>query len=200
MFRRERSYPSETRERARELRRNGLTHTEIITELGGNIPHPTVQGWVRDIQLTIEQRARIKQKEIEAARQSQPLGAQWNREQKARRLQEVRERALPVAKRLAQDRDALMLMAAALYIGEGGKRDDQLAFANSDPTVIRAWMQLLRKNFDIDESKLACQLMLRQHQEGIGTNSTRRVQGRLLGSLLLGRNTTILESVGARRD
>lgn len=51
-------------------------------------------------------------------------------------------------------------MAASLYLGEGGKRDDHLAFSNSDPQVIRTWMALLRRNFEIDESKFACQLML----------------------------------------
>lgn len=51
-------------------------------------------------------------------------------------------------------------MAASLYIGEGAKRDDHLAFANSDPQVIKTWMALLRGNFEIDESKFACQVML----------------------------------------
>ncbi len=162
MLRRERSYPPETRERARELRRAGQSYSEIIAELGGDIPQPTLQGWVKDIELTTEQRARIKQKEVAGARKAQPLGALWNRLQKHKRLQEAKDQALPVARRLVQDRDALTLMAAALYVGEGAKRDDHLAFANSDPLVIRAWMELLRRNFDIQENKFACQLMISQ--------------------------------------
>ena len=160
MFRRERSYPQETRDQARELRWAGFTYSEIIAELGGDIPQATLQGWVSDIELTTEQKARIKQKEVEGARASQVFGALWNREQKQRRLQAAKDHAAPIAKRLAQDREALMLMASALYLGEGAKRDDHLAFGNSDPTIISAWLALLRLNFEIDEDKFACQLSI----------------------------------------
>jgi hypothetical protein len=160
MFRRERSYPQSTRERARELRRAGFTYTEIIEQLGGDIPQPTLQGWVKDIELTTEQRARIKQKEVDSARKAQPLGALWNHLQKQKRLEEAKVQATPIVKRLSQDGDALRLMAAALYVGEGAKADDQFSFANSDPQVIRAWMALLRRNFEIDESKFRCQLAI----------------------------------------
>jgi len=158
MFRRTRSYPPELREQARALRRAGFTYTEILARLGGNIPQPTLQGWVKDIELTTEQKARIKQKEVDSALRAQPLGAAWNRAQKQRRLQAAQEQALPHAKRLSQDREALQLMAAALYIGEGAKGEAAFSFPNSDPQVIRAWMALLRRNFEIDERKFRCQV------------------------------------------
>ncbi len=160
MFRRERSYPPETRERARELRRAGFTYPEINIELGENIPQGTLSTWLSDIELTTEQRERIKQKELEGSARGRPAVVRWNREQKQKSLDGARAKALPVARRLAQDQGALQLMAAALYVGEGAKRDDHLAFSNSDPEVIQAWMSLLRRNFEIDESKFACQLML----------------------------------------
>lgn len=168
MFRRTRSYPPELRERARELRRAGLTYTEIIQELGDDIPQPTVQTWVKDIELTTEQRARIKQKEVDSARKAQPLGALWNRLQKQKRLQDAQDQASPHAKRLSQDRQALQLMAAALYIGEGAKGDAQFSFANSNPQVIQTWMALLRRNFEIDESKFACFLAISVGMDEVG--------------------------------
>ncbi len=171
MFRRERSYPRETRERARELRRAGLTYSEIIAELGGEIPQPTLQGWVKNIQLTADQRTRIKQKEREGSARGQPLRALWNRLQKQKRLEDAKEQALPIAKRLAQDRDALTLMAAALYIGEGAKAEDAFSFGNSDAEVIRTWMALLRRDFAIDESKFRCQLTI---SEGMDEGILRR--------------------------
>lgn len=158
MFRRTRSYPPEIRERARELRRAGFTYPEIIAELGGDIPQPTLQSWVKDIELTTEQKARIKQLEVEGARKAQPFGALWNRLQKQKRLQAAQDEAIPAAKRLAHDREALRLMAAALYVGEGSKRNEAFSFCNSDPNVIRGWMTLLRKSFDLDESKFRCQI------------------------------------------
>ena len=160
MFRVRRSYPKEIQERARELRRAGLTYSEIIAELGGDIPEPTLQGWVADIELTTEQRERIKQKELNGSARGRIIGALWNREQKQKRLQAAKDQATPIAKRLAEDRDALRLMAAALYIGEGAKGENAFSFGNSDPQVIRTWMALLRRNFDIDERKFACQLAI----------------------------------------
>jgi hypothetical protein len=168
MFRRTRSYPAATRERARELRRAGFTHSEIIAELGGDIPQATLQGWVADIELTTEQRARIKRKEVEGALRAQPFGALWNREQKQKRVKEAQDQATPIAKRLSQDREALMLMASALYIGEGAKAGDQFSFSNSDPKVIRTWLALLRRNFEVDEGKFRCQIALSEGMDEEG--------------------------------
>lgn len=159
MFRRTRSYPPEIRERARELRRAGFTFSEIIAELGA-IPRATLSYWVSDVKLTIEQQARIKQKELEGSAKGRTLAILTKRSQKQKSLERANRKALPIAKRLALDRDALHLMAASLYVGEGAKRDDHLAFANSDPLVIKTWVTLLRNNFEIDERKFACQLML----------------------------------------
>ncbi|MBI4670481.1 MAG: hypothetical protein HY741_02270 [Chloroflexi bacterium] len=153
-------HPPETRERARELRRAGLTYPEIVAELGHEVAQGTLSGWLSDIELTTEQKARIKQKEVEGSAKGRPFAVLWNRKQKENRLQEAREQASPHAKRLAQDREALQLMAAALYIGEGAKAGDHFAFCNSDTQVIRTWMALLRRNFDIDEEKFRCQLTI----------------------------------------
>ncbi len=155
-----RSYPKELHDRARALRESGLTYSEIISELGGEIPKATLQGWVRDIKLTTEQRERIKQKEREAIAKAQLLGAQWNHEQKLKRLQEAEEWATPLAERLAHNRDALLLLVLGLYLGEGRKGDSCLDFGNSDPDIIRAWMTLLRECFEVAESKFACQICI----------------------------------------
>lgn len=160
MFRREHSYPPMIRDQARDLRRAGFTYSEIITQLGGDIPQATLQGWVADIELTTEQRERIRQKEREGQARGSFLGGLWNRRQKQKRLQKAKDAALPIAKRLAQDREALMLMASALYVGEGAKGERSFSFGNSDPQVIRTWMALLRRNFEIDEGKFSCQLAI----------------------------------------
>lgn len=150
----------QVRERARELRRAGLTYPEIVSELGCEVAQGTLSGWLSDIELTTEQKARIKRKEVEGARNAQPFGVLWNRLQKQKRLQTAADQALPHAKRLSQDREALQLMAAALYIGEGSKAEDSFSISNSDPLVIQTWMALLRRNFEIDESRFRCQLAI----------------------------------------
>jgi hypothetical protein len=165
-----RQYPHspEIRERARELRRAGLTYPEIIAELGGQVAQGTLSSWVSDIELTTEQKARIKQKELEGSAKGRPFAILWNRSQKQNRLQNAKDQALPIAKKLAEDRHALQLMAAALYVGEGAKGESAFSFGNSDPQVIRTWMALLRRNFEIDESKFRCQLTISVGMDEVG--------------------------------
>ncbi len=165
-----RRYEADLRERARELRRAGLTYTEICEALGVDIPKSTLNHWVSDILLAPEQQARIVEKDREAAARGR-VGGVWggaagfNKEMKRRRLQEIAEKAAPIAKRLAENKEALMLMASALYMGEGAKGEDQFGFANSDPEIVGAWMALLRKNFEIDESKFRCRILMSDDQD-----------------------------------
>lgn len=153
-----RSCSDDQRAQARTLRQSGLTYSEIVAALGGDIPKTTLQGWVRDVELTAEQRERIRQKEREAVAKAQSLGAQWNREQKQRWLEEAEEQTTQIVRRLLDSRDARLLMAVGLYLGEGRKTDTHLAFTNSDPNIIRAWIDTLRSIFELDENRFACQV------------------------------------------
>lgn len=160
MPRPKRIYPPGFREEARALRQQGLTYREIIAELGGDIPKNTISEWVRDIELTIEQKDRIRQIELEARARGRPLAAEWHHEQKRQRLQDAEEWAEPLTNQVIHDANALILMASALWLGEGSRADDVLKFGNSDARIIMGWLEILRRCFSIDESKLACQLAI----------------------------------------
>ena len=130
-----------------------------------DIPKSTLNHWVSDILLAPEQQARIIEKDREAAARGRAGGvwggaAGFNKEMKRRRLQEIAEKAAPIAKRLAENKEALMLMASALYMGEGAKNPNRFVLGNSDPAIIQVWLALLRQTFDIDESKFRCQLAI----------------------------------------
>jgi len=165
MARRQNRYSPEIKQQARVLRREGLTYAEIGERLGMDIPKSTLNHWVSDVLLTPEQRQRITEKEREAAARGRQAGAWggaagWNREQKRRRLETARRQAEPIAERLVENQEALMLMAAALYMGEGAKTEGQFSIGNSDPRIVQTWLALLRRLFDIDENKLRCQLAI----------------------------------------
>ena len=55
---------------------------------------------------------------------------------------------------------AFLAAGAALYAGEGAKRDSSVAFANSDPEMVRFFCAWLRAFFDIDETRLRLVLYL----------------------------------------
>ena len=53
-----------------------------------------------------------------------------------------------------------MLMASALYMGEGAKSEKHFSLGNSDPRIIQVWLAILRGTLGIVESKLRCQLAI----------------------------------------
>jgi hypothetical protein len=160
-----RRYSAAIRDRARTLRQQGLTYTEIIAELGGGISKNTLSGWVGDIELTEPQRARIRQIEIEARAVGRPLAAVWHREGKRRRLEAAQEWADATVQEIMQNPPALFAFMSALWLGEGTKKDHVLEFTNSDPALIRGWLVLLRTLFEIDESRLRAQILINQRMD-----------------------------------
>jgi transcriptional regulator with XRE-family HTH domain len=176
-------YQEGLREKARELRRAGLTYREICEAVGVGIPKSTLSNWVSDVLLTPEQEQRIIEKDREAAARGRASG-QWgggagfNKEMKRRRLEAIAEKAAPIVEKLAKNKEALMLMASALYMGEGAKTEGQFSIGNSDPRIIQAWLAILRGTFEIDESKFRCQLMI---TEGMDEDALRAYWSEVTG-------------------
>jgi hypothetical protein len=55
-----------------------------------------------------------------------------------------------------------LVAGAALYAGEGAKRDGGVRFANSDPRMIVFFLAWLRRFFEVDESRLRLRLYLHE--------------------------------------
>jgi hypothetical protein len=55
-----------------------------------------------------------------------------------------------------------LVAGAALYVGEGSKRDGTVTFSNSDPRMILLFCAWLRRFFPIDESRLRLRLYLHE--------------------------------------
>ena len=156
-------YPEEVREEARRLRREGWSLGDIAAKLGP--PKHTLTLWVRNIELTSEQRARLHEKEVMAAGRNRALAAQTNRAARVERIRMAAEKAQAFLDTLDDQHQANHIAAAMLYLGEGAKSEGAFAFGNSDPRVIQYWLYLLRTSFEIDESKFRIQLMCRADQD-----------------------------------
>ncbi|MFJ6935634.1 hypothetical protein [Streptomyces sp. NPDC101132] len=140
--------------RARELRLQGRTYTEITDELGCS--KSSVSLWVRDLP---KPPRRIEQGK-RAAR------ARWDRELAVR---DTERRATKEAAGLEvgtiTDRE-LLLLGTALYWAEGTKdkphaRRERVVFVNSDPDMIRtflAWLNLVGVPVD----RLNCYVMIHE--------------------------------------
>lgn len=156
-------YPEEMREEARRLRREGWSLNEIGAKLGP--PKHTLTLWVRGIELSPEQRARLHEKEIAANGRNRALAAVANRQARLDRIRAAQTQAEELLDTLDNQHRTNHVAAAMLYLAEGAKQEGAFKFGNSDPQVIRYWLYLLRTSFAIVESKFSIQLMLRADQD-----------------------------------
>jgi transcriptional regulator with XRE-family HTH domain len=145
---------TQERERARQLRRDeGLPINEIARRL--RVAKSSVSLWVRDIELTDEQHARLR-----------ALNPAYNRQLNgsrtiAERHRANRRRAQEHGRALARRAEPLHVLGCMLYWGEGGKRPPyRVCFSNTDPEMIRLFVAFLRAYFDISDGdiRIKCHL------------------------------------------
>jgi hypothetical protein len=130
--------------RSRELRADGWTVPEIADHLG--VARSSVSLWVRDVPYV--------------PRRPRPPRSTPNRLQLAKRAEIEQLKAWGVAQvGEVTDRD-LLIAGAMLYAAEGAKRDGAVAVANTDPRMLRLFVQWLRRFFEIDEARLRVHLYL----------------------------------------
>lgn len=119
---------------------------DIAAELG--VSRSSVSLWTRDVEVT--------------------MGPRRVRTPRPNRLRDARLAEIDATNRLGLERigvldeQAFLAAGAALYAGEGAKRDGHLAFANTDEAVVRFYCSWLRTFFEIDESRLRVSLYLHE--------------------------------------
>lgn len=157
-------YSRETKDHARYLRRLGWSLGEISNVL--HIPKNTISTWVNAIRLTMEQRKRIKDKEVASAEKGRILAAQAWHIKIEQWQNDIRKKAHKAITPFAQDPAIRKIMCALLYLCEGAKYPSSrfLHFGNTDPGVIRFFLTLLKKSYTIDPSKLRFSLCYRWDQ------------------------------------
>jgi len=131
------------------LRAAGLTMPEIAGRLG--VSKPSVSLWVRDVPFEGRPgRTGARRRGPNALQRRKEAEIEELRASGRSRIGELSDREFPVA-------------GLALYAGEGSKRDGCVAFANTEPRLIKVFYQWLRRFFDIEEDRLRAALYL--HQE-----------------------------------
>ena len=150
------------RRQARRLRRAGLPLGEIAARLG--VSKSSVSLWVRDVEFDGPVPRAVR------GRRRDPNALQRRKQGEIERLLE--EGRVRIGRLSARE---FLVAGAALYAGEGAKRDGAVKFANSDPRMIAFYCAWLRRFFEIDETRLRLRLYL---HEGAGS---RRLDRLLVG-------------------
>ena len=136
------------RQRARELRAQSWTLQEIADELG--VVKGSVSVWVRDVEFTPRPRNRGH-----AGHQPHPLHVR-----SSPRSSSAESRPKPSTATLSVEQ--LDAFALGLYAGEGAKTPGAVSMANTNPLLLRLFIDWLRRNFDIEEDRLRARLYLHQ--------------------------------------
>jgi transposase-like protein len=151
------------RQRARLLRRrDGRSVKEIAGILG--VSRSSVSLWVRDIELTQEQHAALRDRN--PAYNHQRNG--WA--QNVRRGRVRRERFQQWGRIAARCRNPTYVAGCMLYWAEGARNRNALRFTNSDPEMVRFFVRFLREAFGVGPEKITvtCNLFAdheeRQHE------------------------------------
>ncbi|WP_455351302.1 hypothetical protein [Streptomyces sp. SYSU K217416] len=134
------------RERARELRTQGLTYDQIQVELGCS--KSSISLWVRD--LPKPERRRTREEASAIAKRGWEVTLQRRDLERRRTKQEAAAEIGPVTER------ELFLIGIGLYWAEGSKAkphrpQERVTFVNSDPHMIKvflAWLHLLGVDAD----------------------------------------------------
>ncbi|OGE64144.1 hypothetical protein A3J13_00440 [Candidatus Daviesbacteria bacterium RIFCSPLOWO2_02_FULL_36_8] len=85
--------------------------------------------------------------------------------QKQTRLSEADKQAATILSLIdLRDKSILELTLALLYIGEGFKGNSGTGMGNSDSLILKFFINVLKVCYDLDTSKISCELHLRADQ------------------------------------
>jgi len=127
-------------ELGRSLRRLGLSYGEIRELIP--VPKGTLAGWCREIRLSQEEVAAIKDRR---GPREGPRDTQWKR-----RLEVEAIRSDARAFALEHLTDAFWMAGTVLYWGEGAKTKRSFSVANSDASALRLFMHWTRRYVEAD--------------------------------------------------
>ncbi len=147
----------EKKELAQKLRREGLSYKEILEQVP--VSKSTISLWCRDIELTLEQKERLK------AKRGSLRGAKV---QQARRIVETKRIKAEARAELKSLTDYEFKIAGImLYWGEGNKTHN-VGISNSDPGLIKFMMRWFRDICHVPESKFRAQVNIHSGQNELG--------------------------------
>lgn len=134
----------QSRQAARQLRQEkGLSIKEIAAELG--VSKSSVSTWVRDIQLTPQQQARLDERN-----RNHPAQRKGSKANKAKH-RAIREQYQQQGRVKAREGEMLHSWGCMLYWAEGTKSRNVLGFANSDKDMMILFIKFLREALCVPE-------------------------------------------------
>ena len=147
------------------LRRSGYTYGEIVKKIDAPIPKSTLSIWFQNIKLSAYARKRLENSISDKLKKAHAAALLTNKKKRQEYLRDIEKRVSHLKNHLS-NKDVAKIVLAVLYLGEGKKSIRRsFMFGNSDPKVIKLYLNLLRKCYAIDESKFRCTVQCRADQD-----------------------------------
>jgi len=134
------------KKQAIELRKKGRTYFEIQKELGVNIAKSTLSYWCQGVELPIYYQEKIAKIVLKNREKSRAVALIVKKERRDQFLQSIIDRNLHLTNKLT-DKDVSKIILAVIYGCEGAKwkTHSGLLLGNSDPSLLRFYVGLLKK-------------------------------------------------------
>ena len=150
------------KEAAIRLRRKGKSIRDIEKLLG--VRRSTLSGWLCNIELTKGQKEKLHQKWLAALVKARLKAAEINRNEKLERIRKIKQEVKEFISEVKIDKSLGKLIFATFYLAEGTKRENSIVIANSNPALLKFFLNLFRYLYQLDKSKFRCCLHLRKDQ------------------------------------
>lgn len=144
------------------MRASGASFTEICKKL--DVSKSTLSGWVNDIP---KPDLPVYTNRQEWLSQIRVLAAKANKLKRETRLKTSKDKIDDEVNGwgTVQTPEVWKMLLGMLYWAEGSKGREIVCFANTDPKLIKLFTTLLRKSFELDESKFRVRVHIHHYHD-----------------------------------
>ncbi|MBI2591919.1 hypothetical protein HYW36_00335 [Candidatus Saccharibacteria bacterium] len=132
------------------LRKKGKTYSEIRTAID-HVSKSTLSRWLKDVALTPEQEAQIKNKMITQGHAGRLKGVLRNKQKRIERLAKISTQAKKEYPKLIKN--PRFMAGLILYLAEGNKKHERFGFMNSDRYLVEIMVRWVKDfgNIEVDD-------------------------------------------------
>lgn len=158
--------PISIQQQVQQLRRKGKTFSEIKNFLRINTPKSTLSYWCRNTPLPKSYYSKIKKLNKLSFAKAQKISSENRKKKREIFFKNLNIENRPLLDFFKKNKQSRKIALAILYLAEGSKTDrGSLMFGNSDPNIVRMFVNLMRECYKLDERKFRCTLQGRADQD-----------------------------------
>lgn len=156
------SKSSSLKAEAIKLRKAGKSIRDIEKFL--SVARSTLSGWFKGLVISDKHKKKLNQRWIDALAKARKQAAIAHNKGRLERESAARVEAEKVLDNIVINQQILDIALAMLYWGEGFKGTPRLALGNSDPILLKFFLEGIRRNYGVGDEKIRCDLHLRADQ------------------------------------